>query len=64
MLSEKLQETCAALDTGKSKAEEEQCHRLKLESKIKELDEKLHSESIVSYSAWIQYYHGVSRLYK
>ena len=47
-LEEKLQETQTALETEENKAKQEHRQRLKLESHIQDLDEKLHRETNVS----------------
>ena len=51
-LEEKLQETQTALETEENKAKQEHRQRLKLESNIQDLDEKLHRETNVNYK-WI-----------
>ena len=48
-LEEKLQETQTALETEENKAKQEHRQRLKLESNIQDLDEKLHRETNVSH---------------
>ena len=48
MLDEKLQETQSALETEEGKSKSEHRARLKLESNIQELDEKLDREVAVS----------------
>ena len=47
-LEEKLHETQTALETEENKAKQEHRQRLKLESNIQDLDEKLHRETNVS----------------
>lgn len=47
-LEEKLQETQTALETEENKSKQEHRQRLKLESHIQDLDEKLHRETNVS----------------
>lgn len=48
-LEEKLQETQTALETEENKSKQEHRQRLKLESHIQDLDEKLDRETNVSY---------------
>lgn len=47
-LEEKLHETQQALESEENKAKQEHRQRLKLESNIQDLDEKLHRETNVS----------------
>ncbi len=48
MLDEKIQETQAALESEEGKAKQEHRARLKLESNVQDLEEKLDRETAVS----------------
>lgn len=50
MLDEKLQETQSALETEEGKAKMEHRSRLKLESSLQEVEEKMERETAVSCS--------------